>query len=207
MFLMLGLLVFPSRLFEVAIPGLVLGVLLAVVARPAVTAACLAPFRYPAGEIALIGWAGLRGAVPIILATYPVLAGARGATRIFDLVFFIVVVSALLPGTTMRWVTRRLRLESREAPPPSALLEIASATPLAGEIASFTVHPSLVVAGAPMNEVPLPQSASVMLIVRGRQLIAPRGDTILLAGDHVYVICDAEDLPFIQLMFGKMEEP
>lgn len=207
MFLMLGLLVFPSRLADVAMPGLVLGVLLAVVARPLVVAACLGPFRYPAAEIALIGWAGLRGAVPIILATYPVLAGAPGATRIFDLVFFIVVVSALLPGTTMRWVTRWLRVESREAPPPPALLEIASAEPLSGEIVSFTVHPSLVVAGAPLNEVPLPQNAAVMLIVRDRSLIAPRGDTVLEPGDHVYLICEAGDLPFIQLMFGKMEEP
>ena len=88
-------------------PALGLGValLLACVIRPLVVALCLAPFRYPWSEVLFIGWVGLRGAVPIVLATYPVLAGAPGADRIFDLVFFIVVVNAIVPGGTVAWVT------------------------------------------------------------------------------------------------------
>src|SRR5688500_2471168 len=88
MFLVLGMLVFPSRLIDVAWTGLVLALFLALIARPLIVMLCLLPFRFAPREITMVGWAGLRGAVPIILATYPVLAGAPGATRIFDVVFF-----------------------------------------------------------------------------------------------------------------------
>ncbi len=113
MFLLLGLLVFPSRLLEVAGIGLGVGAPAGLVARPLVVALCLAPFRYPMREMAYIGWVGLRGAVPIVLATFPVLGGAPGAERIFDVVFFIVVVNALVPGATVAWVTRQLGLQRR----------------------------------------------------------------------------------------------
>ncbi|MEO7084864.1 MAG: potassium/proton antiporter [Gemmatimonadaceae bacterium] len=112
MFLLLGLLVFPSRLLAVAETGLALALLLAFVARPLVVAICLAPFRYPPREIAYVGWVGLRGAVPIILATIPVMSGAPGARSLFDVVFFVVVVGSILPGSTVPWVTRKLGLLS-----------------------------------------------------------------------------------------------
>jgi cell volume regulation protein A len=96
MFLLLGLLASPARLWEIALPGLALALFLVFVARPAAVVASLLPFRFAPREIAFISWVGLRGAVPIILATYPVLAGVGGGLRIFDLVFFVVVVSTLL---------------------------------------------------------------------------------------------------------------
>jgi cell volume regulation protein A len=98
---------------------------------------CLLPFRYPAREVAYICWVGLRSAVPIILAAFPVMAGAPGAERIFDVVFFVVVVSALVPGATVGWAARRLGLESAEPPAPRAVLEIESMQPLNGELLSF----------------------------------------------------------------------
>jgi potassium/hydrogen antiporter len=85
---------------------------LAFIPRPLAAALCLLPIRYPAREIAYVGWVGLRGAVPIILATFPVLAQVEGSTRIFNLVFFVVVVNSIVPGATFRWVTRRLGLQS-----------------------------------------------------------------------------------------------
>jgi len=111
MFLMLGLLVFPSRLFAVAGIGLVLALALALIIRPAVVALCLAPFGYRRRDVAFLGWVGLRGAVPIVLSTVPVLMGAPGAERLFNIVFFIVVVNALIPGATVPWVTRRLGVD------------------------------------------------------------------------------------------------
>src|SRR5262249_62147279 len=116
MFLVLGLLSAPARLAAVADVGLALAALLAFVARPAVTLACLLPFRYPLREAAYIGWVGLRGAVPIVLATFPVLAGAPGAARIFDVVFFVVVVSALVPGATVKSATRLAKVEGNGPP-------------------------------------------------------------------------------------------
>ena len=205
MFLVLGLLVFPSRLAEVAWEGLVIALVLAIVARPAVVAVCLLPFRYAARQVGYIGWVGLRGAVPIILAIFPVLAGAPGATRIFDVVFFIVVVNAFVPGATVPWVTRRLGLESAEPPAPPAVLEIESRQPLEGELLSFYVDEALAVVGVPIAELPFPDGAAATLIVRGRELIAPKGQTMLVPGDHVYVFARPQDRPYIQLMLGRPE--
>jgi cell volume regulation protein A len=206
MFLMLGLLVFPSRLWSVAASGFVLAAFLAIVARPLVVALCLAPFRYAKREIAYVGWVGLRGAVPIVLAIYPVLARAPGAERLFDLVFFIVVVNAVVPGASVRWVTRRLGLESEEPQPAPAVLEIESRQALEGELLSYHVDEALDVTGVPLADLPFPDTAAVTMIVRGNRLIAPKGTTTLEPGDHVYVLASAEDRPFVQLMFGRPEE-
>jgi cell volume regulation protein A len=205
MFLVLGLLVTPSRLLNVAWLGLALALFLSLVARPLVVTLCLIPFRYPAKEIAYIGWVGLRGAVPIILGTFPVLAGAPGAMFIFDMVFFIVVVNAFIPGATLPWVTRRMGLEVAEPPSPKAVLEIESMQPLNGELMSFYVDPALAVTGVKLHELPFPEGAAAALIVRGQELVAPKGQTVLQAGDHIYVFSRREDKPFIQLMFGRPE--
>jgi potassium/hydrogen antiporter len=206
MFLMLGLLVFPSRLGEMAPLGLGVALVLAVLIRPLVVALCLAPFRYPRNEVLFIGWVGLRGAVPIVLATFPVLVGAPGAERIFNLVFFICVVGAIIPGGTVAWATRRLGLGSPEPPAPHAVLAIESRVPLKGELMSFYIDDALVVSGVRLEELDFPEGASVALIVRGEQLIPPKGGTALLPGDHVYLVVQPEDRPLIQLMFGRQEE-
>jgi cell volume regulation protein A len=206
MFLLLGLLVFPSELPEVAPLGLGLALLLAVVIRPLAVALCLIPFRYPREETLFIGWVGLRGAVPIVLATFPVLAGAPGGDRIFHLVFFIVVMNAIIPGATVAWVTRRLGLQSSVPPAPQAVLAIESRLPLKGELMSFYIDEALVVTGVSLAELDFPEGASVALIVRGDRLVPPKGSTTLRPGDHVYVIAQQEDRGLIQLIFGRPEE-
>ncbi len=206
MFLLLGLLVYPSRLMEVALPGVILAIVLAFIARPLVVALCLVPFRYPRKELAYIGWTGLRGAVPIILAIIPILAGAPQASTVFDLVFFIVVVNAIVPGGTVAWVTRKLGLESGEPPPPPAVLEIESIQPLQGELISFYIDGALAVAGVQISDLPFPEGSAATLIIRGAELVAPRGNTILEPGDHLYVFARPEDRDFMQLMFGRPEQ-
>jgi cell volume regulation protein A len=206
MFLVLGLLVYPTQLLDVALVGLGIALLLVVVVRPIVVALCLLPFRYPRNEVLYIGWVGLRGAVPIVLATFPVLSGAPGAGRLFDLVFFIVVATALVPGATVAWVTQRLGLQTREPPAPQAVLAIESRQPLEGELMSFYIDEALVVTGMQLEELPLPEGAAVTLIVRKNQLVPPRAGTTLETGDHVHLIAQPEDRGFIQLMFGRPEE-
>ena len=205
MFLLLGLLVFPSHLGDVAWVGLGLALLLAFVARPLVVALCLWPFGFERREVACIGWVGLRGAVPIILATFPVMAGVTGAERIFDVVFFVVVVNALLPGATVAWITRRLGLTVDHPPPPQAVLEISSTQALDGELVSFHVSPALVVAGVRISELPLPEGCRLLLIVRGAALIAPDGSTVLAVDDHVYLFFRPRDRKLVQLLFGHEE--
>jgi cell volume regulation protein A len=205
MFLLLGLLVFPSRLDEVALLGLGLALLLSLVARPLAVWLCLLPFRFAPREVGYIGWVGLRGAVPIVLAIGPLLAGVAGASKLFDLVFFVVVCNAFLPGATVRWVTRRLGMDSGSEPPPPAVLEVVAGQEIEGEVLSFSIAAASAVAGARISELPLPDRATVMMIVRGRELVPPRGDTELRVGDHAYVLCRAEDEVEIRLLFGQAE--
>jgi cell volume regulation protein A len=205
MFLVLGLLVFPSRLLDVAWQGIAMGLFLAFVARPLVITAFLLPFRFPLREIAYVSWVGLRGAVPIVLAVFPVLARAPGAERIFDIVFFVVVVNAFIPGWTVSWLARKVGLEDARAPAPQAVLEISSSTPVQGEITSFYVDRASAVAGTALSDLPLPGRTSVLLVVRGAEVFAPRGGTVLEPGDHVHVFCEPGDKPFVQLIFGSEE--
>jgi potassium/hydrogen antiporter len=207
MFLMLGLLATPSRLPQVAGLGIALGLFLAFVARPLAVVLCIAPLGYRGRELVYISWVGLRGAVPIILATFPLFAGITDAERIFDLVLFIVVVSAIVPGATIRWTTRGLRLQAEERPAPAAVLEVNSIVPLNGEIISFHIDQSLAVADATLAQVPFPPGSSALLLVRGDRLEPCRGDTELRPGDHVYVYCRHEDRPLIELLFGRPQQP
>jgi len=206
MFLMLGFLVDPSRILDAALPGLLLALFLAFVARPLAVAACLLPFRFPAREVGYVGWVGLRGAVPIILATYPVLSGVAEAGRVFDIVFFLVVVNALVPGATVRAVTKRMKLDVPPTAAPHATLELSTMGQIDGELLSFHIDSSVLVCDELIRDLEFPEGASIALIVRGSSLVAARGSTALRAGDHIYVSCRPEDKAIVSLYFGKPEE-
>lgn len=206
MFVMLGLLAYPSRVAAVAPKGLGLAALLTFVARPAAMAVCLAPFGFRVREILLVAWVGLRGAVPIVLALIPVLGRSQNAHVIFDVVFFVVLVSALVQGGTIRWVTRWLDLGADIAPKPEALVEIESTRALDEEILTFFVSGPLAVCGAKVGDVPFPPRSFIMLIVRSDDLISPKGDTVITEGDHVFVLCPPDEIPTIRLLFGAPQE-
>ena len=203
MFLALGLLVFPSDLLDVAGVGIVIALALALVARPAIVALCLLPFGYSLREIVYIGWVGLRGAIPIILAAFPVMVQVPGSITLFNVVFFVVVVSALVQGGSIRWITPWLKLQADVPPPPPATIEISSARPLREGLMTFYVHRASAVAGAEIQELPFPKDAAVILIARGEDLIAPRGHNRLEVGDHVHVFSRREDAPMVRLLFGQ----
>lgn len=203
MFLLLGMLVVPSQLLSVAPAGLGIGLFLTFIARPAATFLCLAPLRYPLKDIAYVSWVGLRGAVPIILATYPIMARGHDAQHLFDVVFFVVVVNALVPGGTVPRFTRWLGLETKHPPPASAVLEINTTQLLAGDVMSFYIEPSTLACETPISDLPFPKGSAVLLVVRGAELIAPKGNTILKPGDHVFVFCRPKDKQLIQMMFGS----
>ncbi len=203
LFLTLGLLVYPSELVDVAVVGLGATAVLVLVARPVAVALCLLPFRYPRREIAYVSWVGLRGAVPIVLATYPMLAGVPDADRLFNLVFFVVVLSVAVQASTVRLATRVVGLEQPSPPPPEAVIEISSMSAIDTSVAWFHVDRLAAVAGVTLAEVPFPEDAAVMLVVRGRQLLPARGGLRFEPGDHVYVFCKPEDEPMITLWFGQ----
>jgi cell volume regulation protein A len=208
MFLLLGLLVFPSRLGAVASTGLLLALFVAIVARPLVVTVCLIPFRYAWREIVCIAWLGLRGAMPIILATLPILMSDNPETPVrevldeFELVFFIVVVGSIMPGMTVRWLPRLLRLEDASAPNPSAAIDITSSVPIHEAQLTFFIAPGSPVAGRTVRELALPEDAAVMLIVRAGALVAPRGPTTLAAGDHAFVLCHPDSVERVHACFA-----
>lgn len=203
LFLTLGLLVMPSQLGEVAPVALACSAVLVLLARPAAVAACLVPFRYRAREIAYIGWVGLRGAVPIVLATFPVLVGVPGAERLLHIVFFVVLVSVVVQAGSVRQATRTIGMEQEAPPAPEATLEIASMQTYDENIACYHIDARAAVAGVTIGDVPFPERASIMLVVRGTQLVPPRGNVMLEPGDHVYIFCRSEDEPAVALWFGQ----
>jgi len=206
MFLVLGLLAVPELLAASGWQGLALALALALVARPLMVLLCLAPFRYRLAESGFIAWVGLRGAVPILLATYPVLAGVDGASQLFHLVFFIVVVNALIPGATVRWAVNWFKVERADRERPSPVLEINAIESLPVQIISFRLDPAALVTGHRAGLLPLPEGADVLLLVRGQQALPVGPDTVLEADDHVHVMVRPEHKRAVELLFGLREE-
>jgi cell volume regulation protein A len=206
MFLVLGLLAVPSRILQEWPVGLALGAFL-LVARPLVVVPLLALFGYRWPERLYVGWVGLRGAVPIVLALVPILARAPGAERVLDAVFFVVLVNTVVLGLTVRRGARRLHLQTARPPPPQGLVEISPSRPLDSEIDAYYVDPASAVAGSRLADLPpFPAGSSVLMVLRGDDLLPARGATELLPGDHVYVLTRPEDRPFVHLLFGEAEE-
>lgn len=187
LFVMLGLLSFPSRLLAVAGPGLLVAFVLIVVARPLAVALCALPFRFPPRETAFLSWVGLKGAVPITLATFPLQAGLPGAEVLFDVTFFVVLVSAVVQGASLPAVARLLKLARPALPPAPVTVEIHALRHVDGEIVEYTVAPSARVAGQALRDLPMPDGVLVTLLVRDEEVILPRGATRLEPGDRVFV--------------------
>ncbi len=185
MFVVLGLLVFPHDLPAVVLPGLALASLLVFLIRPAAVWVSTAFNDFTARERALLGWAGLRGAVPIVLGTIVLSSGIESGETIFNAVFFVVVVSALVQGTTLEWVAERLRL-AVPGPRGQAPLEVDAHSPL--ELVDFDVSATHSIAGAAVRELGLPRSALVAAVARGTDSIPPRGNTVIQAGDRLFVL-------------------
>jgi potassium/hydrogen antiporter len=192
MFVTLGLLVFPGQLDEVAVKGTVLALVLVVVARPVAAVVATAPFRFGAGEQAVLGWAGLRGAVPVVLATFPVIDGVPHSLEFFNVVFFAVLLSTLLQGTTFEALAKALGVTTSRPAVPRPLAEVGTARRLGAEVVEVPVEPEDAAVGARVRELGLPRDAVVNVIVRGGQAIPPRGSTRLQAGDRLHVLIRQE---------------
>jgi cell volume regulation protein A len=206
MFLVLGLLAIPGLLAEYGFHGIVLALALALVARPIAVALCLAPFGFTGRETAFIAWTGLRGAVPILLASYPVMMGVDGALGLFHLVFFIVAFNALIPGATVRWAVSRLGVDraGRDRPPP--VLEINTTEVLPVRILSFYIDPAAMVTGSRAGDLPLPAGADILMLVRDGRIMPVREDTVLQAGDHAHLLIEPGQSAAVELLFGLRED-
>lgn len=187
MFVLLGLLVTPHDLGDDILPALVIGLVLTMVARPLSVVLSLAPFQVPWQEQTLMSWAGLRGAVPIILATIPMVNGVDASRRIFNIVFVLVVVYTLVQGPTLPWLARTLRLgEGTET--ADLGIESAPLERLRGHLLSVSVPESSRMHGVEVNELRLPAGAAVTLVVRDGKSFVPLPTTVLRHGDELLVV-------------------
>ncbi|RIK81979.1 MAG: potassium/proton antiporter [Planctomycetota bacterium] len=203
MFVVLGLLSFPSRLIDVAPQGLLIGAVLIFLARPLAVAPLLLPFRFSPREVLFISWVGLKGAVPITLATFPLLFGTPAAAETFDVVFFVVVLSALVQGWSLPPIARWLGLETMPAATPPVTLEISSLQHVDGDIVDYAISPNSRAAGRTVKQLALPAGVVIALVSRDDNIVPPHGSTRLEAGDHVIVVLKPGVRPLVDRVFAS----
>ncbi|MGW3567410.1 potassium/proton antiporter [Streptomyces sp. NPDC000941] len=187
MFVLLGLLVTPHELGDDVWPAIGVGMALTMVARPLSVLVSSAPFRIPWREQALLSWAGLRGAVPIVLATIPMVSNVPDSRRVFNIVFVLVIVYTLVQGPTLPWVARRLRLGEEEAAADLGI-ESAPLERLRGHLLSLSIPKDSKMHGVEIGELRLPTGAAVTLVVRDGKSFVPQPSTVLRRGDELLVV-------------------
>jgi len=192
LFLSLGLLVFPSDLGSIAVQGTVLALVVVFVARPIAVWLATALADYSTAERTILTVAGLRGAVPVVLATFPVIAGVKESNELFNIVFFAVLISTVLQGASFEPLAERLGVTTREPALPRPLAEAGTIRALGAEVLEFPIGASDAIAGHRVRDLDLPREAVVNVIVRGDEAIPPRGSTRLLAGDELHLLVRSE---------------
>jgi cell volume regulation protein A len=190
MFLVLGLLVFPSQLPEVALDALLIAAVLALVARPLGTLLSLTPLRVPLRHQAVIAWVGLRGATPIILATFPLVDDVPGAALLFDVVFFVVLTSVLIQGTTVGAVARLFGATAPTDTRPPAPLEAGQPLPDGTSLRHLAIRSGSTGDGRTVVDLRLPRRALLVLVDRDGTYTVPTGSTRLEGGDTVMLLAD-----------------
>ena len=187
LFVLLGLLVSPGRLPDALGAALVVGLALLLFARPVSVVASLAWFRMPWAQQVFVSWAGLRGAVPIVLATFPLTADVDGATYVFDTVFVLVVVFTLVQGWSLPWVARRLGIAT-PITPREVQVESAPLEQLDADLMQMTIPAGSRLHGVYLPELRLPEDAAVVLIVREGHSFVPDERTRLMRGDQALLV-------------------
>ncbi len=192
MFLVLGLLVFPSQLGDVVLEGSVLALIVVLVARPIGVFASTLGMGFGFAERVVLGWAGLRGAVPVVLATFPLTAEIPGSLVFFNIVFFAVLVSTVVQGSTFEPLAHRLKVTTNESAIPETLLDVGAVRRLGAEVVEFPVEKGHAIAGHRVRETGLPRDALLNVIIRGDQAILPRGSTLIEPGDRLHLLVRQE---------------
>ncbi|MBK9357793.1 MAG: potassium/proton antiporter [Bacteroidales bacterium] len=190
LFLTLGLLVFPSRVFSVFGIGLAISVFLILVARPASVFISLIPFRVQQRSRWFISWVGLRGAVPIVFATYPLIAGAAKADMIFNIVFFISITSVMIQGTSLPMVARWLHLTLPVNVKQRTQTDLELADGIKSRLTEIVIPAGSPIAGKQIVHLGLPKTSLISFIERGKKFITPTGSTILMDNDKLYVLSE-----------------
>lgn len=192
MFLTLGLLVFPSELPAIMVPGSLIAIGLILLSRPVSVAVCLIKSKFNWRERAFISWVGLRGAVPIVLATYPLVMGVPVASTIFNVVFFVAVASVLVQGTTIPYVAKLLKVDADAPVRRDYPIEYVPGKNIKGDLLEIQVPPKAKSVGMAIYQLDLPAEYLIVLVARGDEFLVPNGGLILQPGDALLSLSPQE---------------
>lgn len=203
MFLALGLLVFPAEIPPIITTGMLIAVSLIFLARPISVFLMLLPTKYTIREKLFISWVGLRGAVPVILATFPLTAGIEQADVIFNIIFFVVLTSALIQGASIPYVAKWLKVDLPVTKKPVYPIEFNPVSGFKSELKELTIPPASYMEGKTIVELNLPQEFLIILIARENEFILPSGGITLQAGDTLIVLSDRDSLALVEFNMKK----
>lgn len=208
MFTILGLLVFPLQLFQWDImwKGLALSIVLMVVARPIAVFLSTIGMKYKLNEKIFLSWAGLRGAVPIVLATFPMIAGLPNSQLFFNVVFFVVLTSTLIQGSTITLLAEKLKLVGAKKVNSPHTLELVSIGKANAEIIEFEVSSDAKVEGRKLSEIDFPSGTLINAIIRDNKLVTPSGKTIINEHDILYVLTDRKSKRDLENLLNQKKE-
>ncbi|MDD4183581.1 MAG: potassium/proton antiporter [Candidatus Omnitrophica bacterium] len=206
MFITLGLLVFPSRIIPLLGPGLLLTLLLMVVARPISVLLCLLPFKMNMRKKAMVAWVGLRGSVPIILATFPFMAGIAQADIIFNIVFFIVIASVLIQGTSIPIVAKILKLDLPWSNKTRYPIEFEKTEGIDAELTDIIVPYNSGAVGKMICDLNVPEKCLIVLISRNDKFVIPTGATVIQGGDVLLVLANTKDFSTLHNTVAHIEK-
>ncbi|MFC7321263.1 potassium/proton antiporter [Halobacillus campisalis] len=194
MFIILGLLVFPGQLFtkEIMLNGFLLSAILIFLARPVAVFISTIKMKYSLKEKTFLSWAGLRGAVPIVLATFPIVEGLDNSQTLFNIVFFVVLTSTLVQGSTISYAAKLLDLVGPKKDIPHHSIELISMGKASAEMIQYQTNRESAVVGKKLRDVSFPNRANISAIIRNNQVVTPYGETEIKEGDFLYILVEAK---------------